>query len=44
MFYHFILSMWVAGTITEEKVRSYAPRFITAEQVDMILATPRKED
>ena len=44
IFYNFILSMWVAGTITEEKVRSYAPRFITAEQVDMILATPRKED
>ena len=42
MFYNFIPSMWVAGTITEEKVRSYAPRFITADQVDMILATPRK--
>ena len=43
MFYNFILSMWVAGTINEEKVRAYAPRFITAEQVEMILATPRKE-
>ena len=43
MFYNFILSMWVAGTITEEKVRSYAPRFITAEQAELILATPRKE-
>ena len=44
MFYNFILSMWVAGTINEEKVRAYAPKFITNEQAELILATPRKED
>lgn len=43
MFYNFILSMWVAGTINEEKVRAYAPKFITNEQAELILATPRKE-
>ena len=36
-------SMWVAGTINEEKVRAYAPKFITNEQAELILATPRKE-
>lgn len=43
MFYNFILSMWVAGTINEEKVQAYAPKFITNEQAELILATPRKE-
>ena len=43
MFYNFILSMWVAGTINEEKVRAYEPKFITNEQAETILATPRKE-
>ena len=42
MFYNFILSMWVAGTIDEEKVRGYAPKFITYEQAELILATPQK--
>lgn len=39
--YNFILSMWVAGTINEAKVRSYCPLFITVEQRDLILATPQ---
>ena len=43
MFYNFILSMWVAGTINEEQGRAYAPRFITAEQAELIMATPRQE-
>ncbi len=39
--YNFILSMWVAGTIDEDKVRSYCPLFISVEQRDLILATPQ---
>ena len=39
--YNFILSMWVAGKIGEAKVRSYSPIFLTAGEVDLILATPR---
>lgn len=39
--YNFILSMWVAGTIDEHRVRSYCPLFITPEQRDLILATPQ---
>ncbi len=39
--YNFILSMWVAGTIDEDKVRSYCPLFISVEQRDIILATPQ---
>lgn len=42
MFYNFVLSMWVAGTINEKKVRSYVPKYITAEQAEMILATPQR--
>lgn len=42
MFYNFILSMWVNGTIDEAKVLSYVPTFITAEEAQMILATPQK--
>ena len=40
----FLTRMWEKNRLTEEKLRSYAPWFITAEQVEMILATPRKED
>lgn len=39
--YNFILSMWVAGTIDERRVRSHCPLFITTDQRDMILATPQ---
>ena len=39
--YNFILSMWVAGTIDEDKVRSYCPLFISVGQRDLILATPQ---
>lgn len=39
--YNFILSMWVAGAIDENKVRSYCPLFISVEQRDLILATPQ---
>ena len=39
--YNFILSIWVAGTIDEDKVRSYCPLFISVEQRDLILATPQ---
>lgn len=41
MFYNFILNMWMAKTINEAKVRSYAPLFITLEQAQMILAAPQ---
>lgn len=39
--YSFILSMWVAGKLSEAKVRSYSPLFLTAGEVDLILTTPR---
>ena len=39
--YNFILSMWVAGKISEAKVRSYSPLFLSAEEVNLILATPQ---
>ena len=39
--YSFILSMWVAGKLSEAKVRSYSPLFLKAEEVDLILATPQ---
>lgn len=39
--YGFILNMWVMKRITEQKVRSYVPTFITQEECNMILATPQ---
>ena len=39
--YGFILNMWVMKRLDEEKIQSYVPKFITQEEVDMILATPQ---
>jgi hypothetical protein len=39
--YGFILNMWVNGRITEVKVRSYVPRYITQEECNTIIATPQ---
>lgn len=39
--YGFILNMWVMGRVTEQKVRSYVPTFITQQECNMILATPQ---
>lgn len=39
--YNFILSMWVANKISEAKVRSYSPLFLTAGEVNLILETPK---
>ena len=39
--YGFILNMWVMGRVSEQKVRSYVPTFITQEECSMILATPQ---
>lgn len=40
--YAFILSMWVAGKITEAKVNSYIPKgFISEAEANLIIATPQ---
>jgi len=39
--YPFILNMWIMGSITEVKVQSYVPRFITQIECDAILVTPQ---
>lgn len=39
--YAFILNMWVMRKITELKVQSYVPKYITQEEADMIIATPQ---
>jgi hypothetical protein len=40
--YSFILSMYVAGKITEAKVREYqAKGFITEDEANLIIATPK---
>lgn len=40
-FYSFILSMWIQGRFTAEKVQSYVPKYITQAECDTILATPQ---
>jgi len=44
MFYNFLLSMWVAKSITAEKLQTYVPKYITQEQCNLILATPQMTD
>ncbi|WP_276203395.1 hypothetical protein [Paenibacillus wynnii] len=39
--YTFILNQYVMGKITEAKVRSYAPRYISETEANMILLTPQ---
>lgn len=37
----FVLYQYILGKITAEKVQSYVPRFITQEQADLIILTPK---
>ena len=39
--YNFILNMWIMRRLTEQKVRSYVPTYISQQECDMILATPQ---
>lgn len=40
--YNFILSMYVAGKINDEKVYSYVTKgFISQQEADLIIATPK---
>lgn len=42
--YGFISSMWEKKAIDENKVRSYVPTFIDAEECELILTMPQAED
>jgi hypothetical protein len=39
--YNFILNQWIMRKIDAVKVNSYVPKWITAEQAGIILATPQ---
>jgi len=39
VYYGFLLNMWVAKQITEVKLRSFTPYYISQIECDMILAT-----
>ena len=41
MYYGFLLNMWVMAKITETKLRTYVPFYITQAECDMILLTPQ---
>lgn len=41
MGYGFILNMWMMDRMEEEVVRSFVPLFITQDEADMILITPK---
>ena len=38
----FLTLMWVGGRISEAKLQTYVPTFITQEDKDLIVATPQK--
>jgi hypothetical protein len=44
MFYGFVLNLWIMRKIDEVKVQSYAPKFITQEEANMILATHQGDE
>ena len=43
MFYGFIRNMWMMGKLTGDEVNAYVPKFLTADEAEMILVTPTKE-
>ena len=40
-FYAFLLNLWIMKKITQEKLLTYVPMFITEEEYYMIIATPQ---
>lgn len=43
MFYGFLLNMWVFGNIDETTLNTYVPRFISADEMKQIIATPQEK-
>ena len=43
-FYNFLLDMWVTKQITEVKLRSYVPFYLSQAECDTILTTPQMTD
>jgi hypothetical protein len=43
-FYGFLLNMWVNRRITETKLRSYYPRYLTETELNDILSTPQNPE
>jgi hypothetical protein len=41
--YAFLIGMWTRRKVTETQIRSYVPKFITAEEAESILDTPQNE-
>lgn len=41
--YPFLLNMWVMGKVAETKLKEYSPKYITAEELDEILAKPQEK-
>lgn len=40
-FYGFFLNMWIMRRITEPQLQLRVPKYLTQEEVDMIVATPQ---
>ena len=43
-YYNFLMDTWIAKQITEAKLRSFTPYYISQIECDMILATPQMTD
>lgn len=41
--YAFLIGMWTRRKVTETQIRNYVPRFITAEEAELILSTPQND-
>ncbi len=42
MFYGFLLNMWVFGGLSESALHAYVPTFISEEEYQQIIATPKE--
>lgn len=40
-YYNFYLNMWIMHRVTAEQVQAACPKYLTQEEVTMILATPQ---
>ncbi|WP_285289399.1 hypothetical protein [Bacillus sp. ISL-57] len=41
--YAFLVGMWARRKVTETQIRSYVPKFISAEEAEGILTTAQNE-
>jgi len=42
--YNYLLNQWIDRKVTSDYIQARNPKYLTQSQVDIILATPQKEE